>query len=198
MAAGEFTALRSDSGDLIVQVRQIPLDESRWLAINNAVAMNVGGDRLSFVRTDAGFVVDINGQPFLGTEATALPQGGTLTPEDQSFLVAWPDHTVVRVMPYGSGLDVGMQLAAGRIGTVHGLLGPETGKPSTAIEAKDGTLIQVPADGRPDYQKLYRTFGDSWRITEAESLFDYAPGESTATFDKRRFPDPNPPAIPPA
>jgi hypothetical protein len=57
-------------------------------------------------------------------------------------------------------------------------------------------LVEIPVDGKPDYQKLYRTFGDSWRITGVESLFDYAPGESTASFDDRTFPDPNTPAIP--
>ena len=47
MAAGEFTALRSDSGDLDVQIRQVPLEGSQWLAINSAVAMSVAGcDRL--------------------------------------------------------------------------------------------------------------------------------------------------------
>ncbi len=38
------------------------------------------------------------------------------------------------------------------------------------------------------FEKLYREFGDSWRITPEESLFDYAPGESTASFTNRSFP----------
>ncbi len=196
MAVGEFTALRSDSGDLVVQVRQVPLEGSRSIAVNSAAAIGVAGDRLTFVTSAAGLVVRVNGQPFDASAPVTLPKGGVLTPEDQSFLVAWPDHTVARVMPYGSGLNVALQLAPGRVGTVHGLLGPDTRKPSTTIESKAGTLVDIPADGKLDYQKLYRTFGDSWRISAAESLFDYAPGESSATFTDPSFPDPNAPAIP--
>lgn len=32
------------------------------------------------------------------------------------------------------------------------------------------------------YVQLYETFADSWRVTDDNSLFDYAPGTSTATF----------------
>ena len=196
MATGEFTALRSDSGDLVVQVRQVPLEGSRSIAVNSAAAIGVAGDRLAFTTSNVGLVVRVNGAPFVAMTPVTLPKGGVLTPEDQSFLVAWPDHTVARVMPYGSGLNVALQLSPGRVGTVHGLLGPDTGKPSTTIEAKDGTRVAFPADVKPDYQKLYRTFGDSWRISASQSLFDYAAGESTATFTDLSFPDPNAPAIP--
>jgi hypothetical protein len=36
--------------------------------------------------------------------------------------------------------------------------------------------------------KLYRQFGNSWRIKQSESLFHYWPGESTATFTKLNIP----------
>ena len=32
-------------------------------------------------------------------------------------------------------------------------------------------------------------FGDSWRVLQGTSLFDYAPGTSTETFTDRTFPD---------
>jgi hypothetical protein len=93
-----------------------------------------------------------------------------------------------------------MQLAPVRIGTVHGLLGPFTGKPTTEVEARDGTRIGgddlIRASVSTD--RLYRVFGDSWRLTQAESMLDYAAGESTATFTDRTFPDPMRPAITPA
>ncbi|NJN21613.1 MAG: hypothetical protein HC812_11085 [Leptolyngbya sp. RL_3_1] len=38
------------------------------------------------------------------------------------------------------------------------------------------------------FDRLYRQFGDSWRITQADSLFDYRSGESTVTFTDRNFP----------
>ncbi|MGG6294059.1 VWD domain-containing protein [Leptolyngbya sp. AN02str] len=38
------------------------------------------------------------------------------------------------------------------------------------------------------FEQMHREFGDSWRISQAESLFDYAPGQTTATFTLRGFP----------
>lgn len=38
------------------------------------------------------------------------------------------------------------------------------------------------------YIDLNQTFADAWRITDASSLFDYAPGTSTATFTNRAWP----------
>ena len=50
---------------------------------------------------------------------------------------------------------------------------------------------------RPDalhqrYLDLYGKFADAWRVTDATSLFDYAPGTSTATFTDRGWPRENP------
>ena len=36
-------------------------------------------------------------------------------------------------------------------------------------------------------------FADAWRVTDKASLFDYAPGTSTATFTMREWPKDNPP-----
>jgi hypothetical protein len=38
------------------------------------------------------------------------------------------------------------------------------------------------------FDNLYRQFGDSWRIRQSESLFDYRPGQSTVTFTDTGFP----------
>lgn len=39
------------------------------------------------------------------------------------------------------------------------------------------------------FEKLYRDFGNSWRISQAESLFDYGSGQTTETFTSRNFPN---------
>ncbi len=36
--------------------------------------------------------------------------------------------------------------------------------------------------------ELYKSVGPSWRITQADSLFDYAPGQSTQTFTRVDMP----------
>jgi hypothetical protein len=42
------------------------------------------------------------------------------------------------------------------------------------------------------YTELYKTFADSWRVTNATSLFDYAPGTSTQTFTFADWPRESP------
>ena len=39
------------------------------------------------------------------------------------------------------------------------------------------------------FDVVYKEFGDSWRISQAESLFDYPPGKDTSTFTNRSFPN---------
>jgi hypothetical protein len=46
------------------------------------------------------------------------------------------------------------------------------------------------------FEQLYRDFGESWRVTQAESLFDYGPGEDTNSFTDRSFPAAPCPPIP--
>ncbi len=188
---GEFTALRSDSGDLVVQVRQVPLGGppsrggSRRVAINAAVAVGVNGDRLTFQIAKHSLEVRLNGKAINAAGALKLPKGGTLDFDSSRFVVTWPDHTVLRV--FRGPVDFALQLADDRVGKVHGLLGPDTGKPMRGLETKDGKLLSEKQMN--DHKAVYGTFGDGWRISQKESLFDYAPGESTATFTDRTFPD---------
>ncbi|MEM8998584.1 MAG: Ig-like domain-containing protein, partial [Acidobacteriota bacterium] len=53
----------------------------------------------------------------------------------------------------------------------------------------DGTYLgPKPVDSWDRYMELNQLFSDSWRITDASSLFDYAPGTSTATFTQLGWP----------
>lgn len=38
-------------------------------------------------------------------------------------------------------------------------------------------------------EQLHKQFGDSWRISQQESLFDYAPGKNTESYTNRAFPN---------
>src|SRR5437879_1588967 len=57
---GEFIALKSNAGDLEVQIRQEPWQgSSRTVSTNTAVAVSVAGDRISFyVRPRARLIVN--------------------------------------------------------------------------------------------------------------------------------------------
>jgi hypothetical protein len=53
----------------------------------------------------------------------------------------------------------------------------------------DGSSLgPKPESADQRYQDLYETFADAWRVTDATSLFDYAPGENTATFTIDEWP----------
>jgi hypothetical protein len=57
----------------------------------------------------------------------------------------------------------------------------------------DGTSLGPrPASPQQRYQDLYERFADAWRVTDATSLFDYAPGTNTATFTRDEWPRNNP------
>jgi len=57
----------------------------------------------------------------------------------------------------------------------------------------NGSTVGPKAEDMDDrYDQLYETFADSWRVTDANSLFDYAPGTSTATFTDSSWPRKNP------
>ena len=54
----------------------------------------------------------------------------------------------------------------------------------------DGSLLGPrPADLHQRYIDLYGKFADAWRVKDATSLFDYAPGTSTKTFTLATWPE---------
>jgi hypothetical protein len=81
--------------------------------------------------------------------------------------------------------------------------GPPTGGLAGAIPR--GSWLPTLPDGSPTgprpaalhdrYVALYQKFGEAWRVTDATSLFDYAPGTSTATFTLKTWPMENPPCV---
>jgi hypothetical protein len=86
------------------------------------------------------------------------------------------------------GLHVLARLSDDRRRDARGLLGP-AGK--GRLVARDGTTVTYarPHNGDDAYRDLYRTFGDSWRVDDRSSLFDYADGTSRSSYDQRDLPD---------
>jgi hypothetical protein len=50
------------------------------------------------------------------------------------------------------------------------------------------SLGAMPATLHERYLALYSNFGDAWRFTDKNTLFDYAPGKSTAAFTNTKWP----------
>lgn len=68
---------------------------------------------------------------------------------------------------------------------VEGLLGSAPNSdPSDDLHLSTGEILP----SQVTFKQLYQDYGHSWRITQAESLFDYAPGTNTDTFTDRNYP----------
>ena len=90
--------------------------------------------------------------------------------------------TVVLVIVEPSQLAV--RLTAGGSEEWEGILGNANGDPLDDFRTRDGTDLGP----EPDYDVLHGAFADSWRITDDESLLEYGPGETTATFTDAPYP----------
>ena len=130
MAVGEFVWARTDSGDLVVQIRQQPLAGTRTISMNTAIAILVDGDKLEFAppatsgdpvaMSAVGAVIPPVGTFQLagGTRVMRTPTLTTVTAKDSTEF--W-----IRMNP--SGLDIVGAFPDALKGKVHGLVGPFTG-----------------------------------------------------------------------
>lgn len=183
--AGEYTLVRSTEDSLEVQVREQPYPGSNTLAINTAIALRVGTDRI-VVSSGRPLPVRVNGSGFVPVQPTPLPGGGRIARVGDQLEITWPEATVARLWSVGwYGVAVLLSPVDARKGKLAGLLGDFDGSTENDFKTRDGRLLGEIAGSRP---RLYGTFGESWRISQQASLFDYAPGQSTCTFTNRRFP----------
>jgi hypothetical protein len=212
-AGGEFTSLRNTDSGFELQTRQTPVATSfvpganpytglaSCVSLNTAAAVRLGGRRLSYQpgpRSATGapqMTVRVDGNP------VTIPAGG---------LNLGNGNSVARIAS-GEGLDIrasdGTRLlissnywasegywyvnvdvldTPARQGTMGHIMGS-----NFLPFAPDGSSFgPKPANLAARHNLLNKTFADAWRVTSANSLFDYAPGTSTATFTDRNWPPP--------
>jgi RHS repeat-associated protein len=185
-AAGEFIASMSPESKIEIQVRQEPWTGRTDVTFGTAVAVNVTGDRVGVYAREPSFLM-VNGTAVNAPDMTErLPHGGTLVHHGALVKIMWPDGSRLTVTLVGTTLNYNYRPAPGVGAQLHGLLGSADGNPGNDLTGRDGVVLE-PSD--PAYnKKLYQQFGNSWRISQAESLFDYQPGESTATFTRLDIP----------
>jgi hypothetical protein len=153
------------------------------VSVNRAVVAKVGVDHYGVYLTDSGVKVLRDGVEFQPTTA-ATAASPIQAQADGSLQITWPDGSRLSIRPIGSwGLIASMELAAARRGKVSGLLGDYDGNAANDLVVRGGAPV-----GDPTFAALYPKFADSWRIAQADSMFDYAPGQSTATFTDRSYP----------
>jgi hypothetical protein len=186
--AGEYLLVSSSDGEVIVQARQEPWRGSNFVSVNTAVAMQVSGDRVG-VHLDRSPNLYVNGQPTsLIAGPLYLPNGGKVFRVAGSsrtqYLVEWPNGFLAGVKVSSSYLDIGVAKPPELESTFGGILGNLNGIAEDDAFLRDGNVLPR----RIPFPTLYGAFGNGWRISQSESLFDYDPGTTTETFTLLDFP----------
>jgi hypothetical protein len=200
--AGEYTLVRSASGDVDVQVRSTPAEGSKTVAWNTAVAMRVVS---TDVEVDVGepLIVRINGKRItLPThQGRSLEGGGRLSYISNGVsgdvTVTWPDGSQLDVFADRFAENATFTPPAAGVDSFSGLLSAfviSRGAKKTAntssetLLSGDGHSYVVNPLTSAGFKVLYGPFADSWRVTAKTSLFTYRKGTSTSSFDVKDFP----------
>ncbi|MEO8692426.1 MAG: VWD domain-containing protein [Acidimicrobiales bacterium] len=197
-AVGEFVLSRSTVDDFSVQMRMGTLGALRTISVGTSMATKVGADRVTVSVDPASAspvpVLRVNGtvaaQDFVGLAAGSVR--AVFNEYGTGYVIEFADGSRVGVTPLvRQGLNVWVLPAPARQGKLSGLLGDGDGnKDNDPVLRSTSTVLR----DKPSYDELYTQFANSWRVTQAESLFDYATGETTATFSNPAFPDRDKPA----
>jgi hypothetical protein len=208
-AVGEFTLVKSTTDNLDIQIRQQPFPGAGDVSMNTATAMTVGKTIVELAANTNGLLqlwVDRKPVPFA---TQSLAGGGELSVNGGRFAtVTWPDGTQVTVfstvslaVEHATGtcnssrvIYVFVKVPRSQYGHLTGLLG-DAGQPAGSnLLGGNGVSysldqLEYPSESTQNFDVLYHQFGQSWRVTQATSLFAYPKGQSTASYTDLSFPD---------
>ena len=205
--AGEYTLVRSRSGDVDVQVRAAPATNSRGVASrfaawNTAVAMRVVS---TDVEIDAGnpVIVRINGKS-IGLAKLAqrtLDGGGHLAYRSNGpagdLVASWPDGSSLDVFADSYAENATFTPPTAGVDNLSGLLSawgiPKPGAASSRLTSEtliggDGRRYVIDPTTTAGFKALYGPFAATWHVTKRTSLFSYPKGKSTSSYDVKGFP----------
>ncbi|MEO1623326.1 MAG: VWD domain-containing protein [Cyanobacteria bacterium J06632_3] len=216
---GEFILAHSRDRNFEVQTRQAAVPNRSNLSLNTAVAMRVCDQRVAFYVQDSpdgsNTLVWVDGQPVQVGEAFALENGGEIQrQDDRHYTVIWPsgDQVAIKEITVSGSrfLNIMPIVSRAHMNQMAGLLGNFNGNPDDDLTSRGGATmparstysiasntlsralpaaIPVAEIETAYFEQLNQQFGDSWRINQAESLFDYPIGMTTANFTNRNFPE---------
>jgi hypothetical protein len=212
-SAGEFVLLRNES--LEVQARQAAISTDGPLgadahtglvscaSLNSAAAVRVGPHRITYQpnlsgRPDPeGLQLRVDGKlTRMGPQGILLGSGGRIvaTTAPGGIQIEAPGGAVIVITPaWWDHYQVWyLNIDARHTRATEGVMGVIA--PGSWLPALPGgaSLGPRPRDLHQRYLDVYVRFEDAWRVTDATSLFDYAPGTSTNTFTIRDWPAENP------
>lgn len=208
-SAGEFTLLQ-DGSAMEIQARQTavsgapPIPNAHTglkscVSLNTAVSARVGGHRVSYQPNisgkpdPSGMQLRINGvlTDINALQSVNLGSGGRVAkaPAGNGIEIDFPNGTSLTAVPlwWNSQSKWYLNLSVFNTPATEGVMGLVQAGWLPALP--DGSSLgSKPASLSQRYIDLNQTFADAWRVTDAGSLFDYAPGTSTKTFTNREWP----------
>jgi len=214
---GEFTLVTSKDKKFEVQVRQGAVPKQQ-LSLNTGVAMKVGNDRVAlytkeFPDSETDTPLRINGKPTKVEDSLSLG-GGKITHSGSDYIVQWNTGEKVKIRDITVANNQFMNVIP-EVPVLSdwyiGLLGNLNGKADDDLRSRDGNIVptknnstygqlnsllnkSIPIPGVLNqaetlfFDQLYKEFGNSWRIKQSESLFDYPQDKNTESFTKLNFP----------
>ncbi len=186
------------------------------VSLNVAVAARIGKHRVTY-EPDLSGVPNPNGLQLridgvltkLAPQGIDLGDGGRVVPQASpgALEINFPEGRTLFVIPewWASQSKWYLNVDITHLGIVNSDGG---GSPSTALGGVAGPIASgswlpalpngsslgpMPSSLQDRYNTLYRKFADAWRVTDKDSLFDYAPGTSTSAFTMRDWPLRQPP-----
>ncbi|TMH83475.1 MAG: hypothetical protein E6H49_02195 [Betaproteobacteria bacterium] len=208
-SAGEFVLLRGQN--LEIQARQTAVETDSPLgpnphtgltscvSLNSAVAVRVGAHRITYQPNisgqpdPSGLQLRIDGKlTTMGAQGILLASGGRIiqTTAPGGIQIEAPGGTIVVITPdwWDYYRLWYLNIDASHVRATQGVMGA-IGRGNWLPALPDGSLMgPKPADLNRRYQDLYGKFGNAWRVSNASTLFDYAPGTSTGTFTIASWP----------
>jgi hypothetical protein len=207
-SAGEFTLLRG--AGMEIQTRQTPVPSAppipnahtgltSCVSVNTALAARVSGHRVTFQPSltgrpnPAGMEVRIDGKLVDLDALQSVPLGGgarVARTGGSGIEIDFTDGTTLLAVPgwWSSQnvwyLNVSVLNTPATEGTM-GFIPPGSWLPTLPDGSSMGPR---PASMATRYHDLNQTFADAWRVTNATSLFDYAPGMGTDDFTNKAWP----------
>ena len=189
-AVGEFILVKSLTDDFQVQTRQKPWYSGAQVSVNTAFAITIDGYNVVYDSELAvGQELKIDGVTYnLASGQSVFLSSSKIQRSGNNYTFTYAgldgdisttdDNDVVIAFDNGSYIDINVNPADDRAGSLQGLLGNGDGDSTNDFALSDGTDLGP----NPSVQKIHTTYADSWRITQQESLF------GTPTFADQSFP----------
>ena len=189
---GEFIVTKSSVDNFEVQVRQEDVKNTGKATMNTAVAIQTGTDKVVVTANPDRLFINNQTQDLATFTSLALKEGASVAKVKEGGYtvvnVYYKTGDLVKVRFHGSYLlDYSLYVSESHKSKVEGITGNYDGNKDNDVQIRNGNVLSGQSAGIK-FKDLYPTFADSWRITQANSLFYYDASKNTDSYTDKNFP----------